>query len=776
MAELELSSLILALMVLLLVHCSDQLETSQYDALMRIKQQLNFPAELSSWSDNADFCNSVPNPFLTLVCYEDNMTQLHVSGNSFFPQYSQDFSISSFFSNLAAFPNLKVLSLVSLGLRGSLPPIIGALSSLEILNVSSNFIYGNIPGEISQLKSLQTLILDHNMFTGELPVWLGTLPVLSVLSLNNNSISGSLPTSLSGMESLRALLASSNFLSGDVPNLQNLTNLQVLDLENNKLGPHLPGVPSKLVSLALRNNSFSVFELDKLKSCYQLEKLDVSMNEFVGPFSPALLSLPSLTYINVAGNRLSGRLSKNMTCNAVVTFVNLSSNRLTGELPSCLLSKDRNVNILYAGNCLSKRYPEQAPESYCHNEALAVKVIPPHKHEKKAEGKAVIASCMMGGIIGAIALLGLAFVIVKREYIKKQEDKVPHTRLIVEKVSPALTLKLLKDASYISETRKLEKLGLPPYRTFVLDELKEATSNFGVSNLISEGTHGQVYKGWLSDGTVVAIRSLKMRKKHGVQSYTRQLEQIAKLRHCNLVSAFGHCFEFCKDDSNVNKVHLILEYVPNGTLRSFISEAQTGQKFSWTQRLAAVIGIAKGIQFLHTGTVPGIFSNELKITDVLLDHDYHVKISKYNLPLLDEDKIMVNNGFSSSGPKQSSAPRKTYEEKNDVYDFGVILLEVIVGRAIISQSDIDTSKHILLSCLASDGAGRRAVVDPAVRTECSNASLKTVMDLCGKCLSEVPFEWPSVEDVIWNLQFAAQLQDSCMRDSYSNQGSPVHLS
>lgn len=65
------------------------------------------------------------------------------------------------------------------------------------------------------------------------------------------------------------------------------------------------------------------------------------------------------------------------------------------------------------------------------------------------------------------------------------------------------------------------------------------------------------------------------------------------------------------------------------------------QRLNWTQRIAAAIGVVKGIQFLHTGIVPGLFSNNLKITDVLLDHNLHVKISSYNLPLLAESREQV---------------------------------------------------------------------------------------------------------------------------------------
>lgn len=51
--------------------------------------------------------------------------------------------------------------------------------------------------------------------------------------------------------------------------------------------------------------------------------------------------------------------------------------------------------------------------------------------------------------------------------------------------------------------------------------------------------------------------------------------------------------------------------------------------------------MAKGIQFLHTGIVPGIFSNNLKITDILLDQNLVAKISGYNLPLLAENMEKV---------------------------------------------------------------------------------------------------------------------------------------
>ncbi|KAF3667015.1 putative inactive leucine-rich repeat receptor-like protein kinase [Capsicum annuum] len=762
-------------MVFLLFNLSHELlETSQYEAIVKIKQLLNFPEDLSSSSDNTDFCNSEPNTALTLMCYEDNVTQLHVSGYNWFPNLPQGFSTDTLFSNLALLPNLKVLSLVSLGLRGTLPKQIGYLSSLEIVNVSSNLFYGEIPGEIFYLKSLQTLILDDNKFTGQVPEGVGSLVSLSVLSFKNNSFSGSLPDSLASLHTLRILALSGNNFSGVVPNLHKLSNLQVLDLESNNLGPDFPNVPKKLVSLVLRKNKFSLGVPKEVSSCYQLKKLDISSNELVGPFSPTILSLSSLSYLDISGNKLTGKLLKNVTCSQELSFVNLSSNYLTGDLPACLHSSSGSKIVLFSGNCLWNKEQWQHPYSFCQNEALAVSIEPHKKKVEGGHGKAVLASSMVGGFVGVVAITGLAFVVFRKEYAKQKASKAPQTRLILEKVSPAHTLKLLNDARYLSETRKLGLLGAPPYRTFVLDELREATNNFDISNLIGASSSGQIYKGRLTDGAVVAIRSIRMMKRHNVQSYTHQLGRISKIRYCHLVSTIGHCFECNQDDSSVSRICLVLEFVPNGTLRGVISEANSAQKLTWTQRMSAAIGIAKGIQFLHTGLVPGIFSNQLKITDILLDQNFHVKISKYNLRLLTENKKMDSGPFSS-GSKGNNEQRLKYEEKDDVYDFGVILLEIISGRTINTKNDIDVSKDILIVSLTADEIARRNIIDPSVRKECSDGSLRTLMELCIRCLSGEPSQRPSVEDLIWNLQFAAQVQDPWNRDTYGNLESPAHV-
>ncbi|XWS42716.1 hypothetical protein CRYUN_Cryun16bG0037900 [Craigia yunnanensis] len=759
----------LALAIILpLINHSEQLQSSQTRNLLRLQLLLNYPDILSSWNSTIDFCNTERTSQVTVVCYEESITQLHMIGNKGTPFLPRNFSMDSFVTTLVKLPDLKVLTLVSLGLWGPLPGKIAHLSSLEILDMTSNLLYGTIPHELSSVTSLQTLVLDDNMFSGQLSEWLGSFPVLTVLSLRKNLFNGSLPDSFSSLENLRVLALSHNHFYGEVPDFSSLTNLQELDLEDNAFGPRFPQLGNKLVRLVLGKNRFRSGIPSELSSYHQLQWLDLSFNRFVGPFPSSLLSLPSITYLNIADNKLTGMLFENTFCNVELEFADLSSNLLTGRLPSCFSdSKDRV--FLYARNCLATGKENQHPLSFCQDEALAVGILP-HRNKTKPS-KVALALGITGGILGGIVLLGLIFIFVRRLKANKTSNK-PTTTLIAEKASTGYTSKLLSDARYISQTMKLGALGLPAYRTFSLEELEDATNNFDTTAFMGEGSQGQMYRGRLKDGTFVAIRCLKMKKSHSTQSFMHHVELISKLRYRHLVSALGHCFECYLDDSSVSRIFLIFEYVPNGTLRNWISEGHARQSLTWAQRISAAIGIAKGIQILHTGIVPGVYSNYLKITDILMDQNLVAKISSYNLPLLAESARKVGHGTSALPKDPSNSARVSYEDKVDVYDFGVILLEMILGRPSKSRNEVQILKNQLQAIIATDDATRRSIADPAVQTSCSDQSLKTMMEICVRCLLKDPGERPSVEDVLWNLQFAAQVQDAWRGDSQSSEGSP----
>jgi len=77
-----------------------------------------------------------------------------------------------------------------------------------------------------------------------------------------------------------------------------------------------------------------------------------------------------------------------------------------------------------------------------------------------------------------------------------------------------------------------------------------------------------------------------------------------------------------------------MTFLTISTLTCYVADRHYRKSLTWTQRIEAAIGVAKGIQYLHTGIVPGVYSNNLKITDVLLDQNFVAKIKSYDQPLL----------------------------------------------------------------------------------------------------------------------------------------------
>lgn len=80
----------------------------------------------------------------------------------------------------------------------------------------------------------------------------------------------------------------------------------------------------------------------------------------------------------------------------------------------------------------------------------------------------------------------------------------------------------------------------------------------------------------------------------------------------------------------------------------------------------------------------------------------------------------------------------------------------------------------LQASIISDDEARRSIIDSSIRNTCLDQSLKTMMEICVRCLVKEMEERPSIEDVLWNLQFASQVQDAWRGgESLSSDSSPL---
>ncbi|KAL5553915.1 hypothetical protein UlMin_041316 [Ulmus minor] len=697
-----------------------QLAQSETRILFQAQKILEYPQVLQGWTNWTNFCYLPYSSSLKIVCSNNHISEITIIGNKSSPfrspksvsgkfavsnqTLSQSFSIDAFFTTLTKLSNLKVLSLVSLGLWGPLPDKINRFWSLEVLNISSNFIYGQIPSSISSMKTLRSLVLSDNLF------------------------------------------------NGTTPDLKSLTLLQELNLGNNHFGPRFPSLASNLVSIILRNNSLRSEIPAKLINFGQLQLFDISENEFVGPIPSSLFSLPSIQSLNLAGNLLSGVLSKNITCNSKLKFVDISRNLLIGKLPSCIGSKAVNRTVLYSRNCLSSgNMKYQRPYAFCHKEALAVK--PPAKSkEKKSGSKLGLILAIIGGVVAIAGVSGLlAVLIIRRTNVRRNE----HSKFdgsLADKMSFHSSPRPNIDSRHVPQRMRSATIGLAPYRLFTLEEIEEATNNFDPLNLMGEGSQGKVYKGWLSDGSAVQVKCLKLKQKHMAQSLVQSIEvALSKLRHRQLVSVLGNCIVTNQDHPNsATTLFVVLEHVSNETLSNYVTDWRKKEMLKWPQRMAITIGVARGVQYLHTGIAPGIFGNNLKIDKILLDESLNAKISSYDIPL--PSKIELEGSLNGQSDKRASNA-----EKEDIYQLGIILLEVITGKLVKSSRELDELKLQVEKGLAESTL--RYAVEPSIHGSYAAQSLKTAVEITLSCLSKEASKRPSIEDVLWHLQYSMQVQE-----------------
>ncbi|KAL8518775.1 hypothetical protein ACS0TY_009943 [Phlomoides rotata] len=512
-----------------------QLVPTESRILFQVQEFLEYPPVLQSWNNWTSFCFLSPTPSLSIVCSGNRITELTIVGNKSSPSQnpklsasnfavsqqtlSGSFSIDSFFTVLTKLTSLKKLSLVSLGLWGPLPVKINRFRSLEVLNMSANFMFDEIPQSISSYQSLKSLVLSDNLF------------------------------------------------NGSVPDLSSLSLLEELDLSRNQLGPKIPSLGNNLVRISLRNNSLRSEIPQDLNKLNKLQVLDFSSNKLIGHIPSFLFSMPSIQYISVSKNQLSGAFPPGVSCNRNLTFVDISSNLLIGKLPSCLSSNVGNKRVIIMLNCLSNTTSKyQRPLSFCQKDALAVK--PPSRIQK---GESTLKLGIVLGIIGAIVVvlgvLGLLILVIYKRVHRKSGSEYKRDTFVNEK-NPTRGSPI---GRHVPPPMRMTSIGLPPYHVFTLEEMEDATNNFDPSNLVGEGSQGQLYKGWLRDGSVVLVKCLKLKQKHSAQALHQHMEVISKLRHRHLVSVLGHCIVSYQDHpSTASTVFIVLENMSNSSLRDHL--------------------------------------------------------------------------------------------------------------------------------------------------------------------------------------------------------------
>ncbi|XP_042040430.1 receptor-like protein kinase THESEUS 1 [Salvia splendens] len=377
-------------------------------------------------------------------------------------------------------------------------------------------------------------------------------------------------------------------------------------------------------------------------------------------------------------------------------------------------------------------------------------VLPPKKHK---------TGLIIGSVVGAVVALLLCglcyFCLVAR---RSKEANQGSSWLPLPLYGNSLTMTKMSTVSQKSGTASCISLGTSSLgRFFKFQEIMDATNKFDEGMLLGVGGFGRVYKGTLEDGTRVAVKRGNPRSEQGIAEFRTEIEMLSKLRHRHLVSLIGYCDER-------SEMILVYEYMANGPLRSHLYGTDL-PPLSWKLRLEICIGAARGLHYLHTGAAQSVIHRDVKTTNILLDENFVAKVADFGLskagPAIDQTHVStaVKGSFGYLDPEYFR--RQQLTEKSDVYSFGVVLMEVLCTRPALNPVLPREQVNIAEWAMTWQKKGMLDhIMDKNLVGKVNSASLKKFGETAEKCLAEHGVDRPSMGDVLWNLEYALQLEET----------------
>ncbi|KAJ8551731.1 hypothetical protein K7X08_021746 [Anisodus acutangulus] len=276
-------------------------------------------------------------------------------------------------------------------------------------------------------------------------------------------------------------------------------------------------------------------------------------------------------------------------------------------------------------------------------------------------------------------------------------------------------------------------------------DLKIATKDFNESNKLGEGGFGDVYKGILKNGNVVAVKKLAMFSSRAKADFETEVRLISNVHHRNLIRLLG---------CSIKGAELLLayEYMANGSLERYLYGDKRGM-LNWKQRFNIICGTARGLAYLHEQFHVCIIHRDIKSSNILLDDEFQMKIADFGLVrLLPEDQSHVSTKFA--GTLGYTAPEYAIHghltEKVDVYSFGVVVLEIISGRRSNTMQIEPVTEYLLEQAwkLHETGMPEKLVDETLDPNGYNEQEVKKIIEIALMCTQSPANLRPSVSEVV----------------------------
>ncbi|KAK9071580.1 hypothetical protein SSX86_008008 [Deinandra increscens subsp. villosa] len=357
------------------------------------------------------------------------------------------------------------------------------------------------------------------------------------------------------------------------------------------------------------------------------------------------------------------------------------------------------------------------------------------------------------------------------------------------KIILSRTLRMMGDIESLGKKKRQNKLFLPcnspaesgntcqdvkvadsGLKIFNLDELKKASRNFSDDMVVGEGAFGKVYIAWFEketffpskpgSGIPVAVKKLNPDGYQGFEEWQMEVKLLGELSHPNVIKLLGYC-------SKDRDLLLVYEFMHKGSLENYILKPKgLGRTLSWSTRVKIMLGTAKGIAFLHNSENQ-IIIRDVKTSNILLDQDFNAKIADLGLarsgPISGETHLItqVMGTYGYAAPEYVETGY--LNGKNDIYAFGVVLLETLTGlrvfdktRAKNEQDLVQWARPILLK-----KKKLMTIVDPGLGDDYPQEAMYKCAKLVLKCTKTESKDRPSIEQVLQSLERISCMKKEC---------------
>ncbi|XP_028107418.1 probable inactive receptor kinase At1g48480 [Camellia sinensis] len=541
-------------------------------------------------------------------------------------------------------------------------------------------------------------------------------------------------------------------LSGQLPpnSISNLTHLHTLSLRFNSLSGPLPSDFSSLSSLRnlyLQDNLFSGPIPDFLFSLPYLVRLNLASNHFSGPISLSFNNLTRLATLFLQNNNLSGSIPDlNMT---TLAQFNVSNNHLTGPIPSILARQPASA---FSGNSLCGE-----PLTSCNGTSIPTK--------KKLSGGA-IAGIIIGSVIGLLVLVAiLIFLCLKKSSEKADSKEVAAVKQTEVEIPgrgddsgtgyPAMAARKGDVNVNVSGSgsKSLVFFGKSE-RGFDLEDLLKASAE-----VLGKGTFGTAYKAVLETGTVVAVKRLRD-VTVPEKEFREKIEAVGVLNHENLVPLMAYYY------SRDEKL-LVYDYMPMGSFSALLHGNRGAGRtpLNWETRSAIALGAARGIAFLHSQG-PTVAHGNIKSSNVLLTKSYEARVSDFGLSQVVGPSSTPNRIAGYRAPEVTDT--RKVSQKADVYSFGVLLLEMLTGKAPmhahLNEEGVDLPRWVQ-SVVREEWTAEVFDLE-LLRYQNVEEEMVQLLQLAIDCVAQYPDKRPSMAEV------SSRIEELC-RSSLQQQHDPL---